>query len=257
MPAATLQWKIRLKAEAHLTGPDSPTSGLPTLMVPMSIEPSALQFDPTIFSYNCNSYSLSNELLSTQFPSTFTLNPIPPIADFTQLQPQQWRLSITSSSSSSGASLSPILEPSTAMPEHTYSRTRTPCTPICRGYACSPHAWTRPPTSLPKNSHYQYVLPFYFSHHTYLLHSLTHSFQPYTNPNSQFPAIPALPPLLPPHPPNHPPTPQRHQHHPCHPSSQRQCEWRGWWCWGCVTSHLKMSHTTIKRRYCMNLNARI
>ena len=41
-------------------------------------------------------------------------------ADFTQLQPQQRRLSITFSSSSSGASLSPILEPNTAVPEPTY-----------------------------------------------------------------------------------------------------------------------------------------
>lgn len=72
----------------------------------MSIDPNALHFDPMKFStYDADSHLLSNELLSAHFPFTFQPNLG---NDFSQ--PTR-RLSVTSSSSSSGASLSPVMEP--------------------------------------------------------------------------------------------------------------------------------------------------
>jgi len=153
----------------------------------MSIEPSALHFDPTKFSYNYDSYSLSDELLSTQFPSTFAPNPIPPTADFTQLQPQQRRLSITSSFSSSGASLSPILKPSTAMPEPTYDDPTAELAHRARQFAGVMLA-------VPMHGHAPgcSTLPFLTP---YLLTPQPHPQLPTLyNPNSLFPAFPALPP---------------------------------------------------------------
>jgi hypothetical protein len=69
----------------------------------MSIDPSALHFD--------YQHDLSQQLLSVGYPFTFT--PHEPSYNndpFFGLKPR--RLSITSSSSSSGASLSPVMEPS-------------------------------------------------------------------------------------------------------------------------------------------------
>jgi hypothetical protein len=96
----------------------------------MSIEPSALHFDPMKFNLN-SSYpydSYSNDLLAPQFPFTFhsVYNPSLSSSDSSpQLSTQgRRRLSITSSSSSSGASLSSVSD-SISTPEVPADRAQT------------------------------------------------------------------------------------------------------------------------------------
>ncbi|THU83083.1 hypothetical protein K435DRAFT_734288 [Dendrothele bispora CBS 962.96] len=73
----------------------------------MTIDPNALQFDNQRINFNPQDFAPSNLLAPDQsFPFTFKpRSPVTPAAI-----PQQRRLSVTSSSSSSGASLSPIVE---------------------------------------------------------------------------------------------------------------------------------------------------
>lgn len=81
----------------------------------MSIEPSALHYDTTKFNFSYDDHfnALSSELLATQFPFAFQSG----MSDFSgsssdssQSFTKERRLSVTSSSSSSGASLSPVPE---------------------------------------------------------------------------------------------------------------------------------------------------
>lgn len=94
----------------------------------MSIEPSALHYDPMKFnfSYDDQFSALSSELLSGQFP--FGFQSALSASDFSgsssDSSTKERRLSITSSSSSSGASLSPVPE-SLPSPHASYS-TDTP-----------------------------------------------------------------------------------------------------------------------------------
>ncbi|KAF9486247.1 hypothetical protein BDN70DRAFT_846753 [Pholiota conissans] len=81
----------------------------------MSIEPSALHYDPMKlnFSYDDQFSALSSELLASQFPFTFQSSISG--SDFSSGSSsdssiKERRLSVTSSSSSSGASLSPVPE---------------------------------------------------------------------------------------------------------------------------------------------------
>lgn len=82
-----------------------------------SIEPSALHYDPLKynFSYDDQFNALSSELLATQFPFAFQAGLAAgdfsgSSSDSSQSFTKERRLSITSSSSSSGASLSPVPE---------------------------------------------------------------------------------------------------------------------------------------------------
>ncbi len=83
-----------------------------------SIEPSALHYDPMKynFSYDDQFNALSSELLATQFPFAFPAGLAAgdfssgSSSDSSQSFTKERRLSITSSSSSSGASLSPVPE---------------------------------------------------------------------------------------------------------------------------------------------------
>lgn len=86
----------------------------------MAVDPSALQYNNT-HSYNTGTFDLpsyhndqvANELLSASFPFTFNSTG----DDFSALQGKERRMSVTSSSaSSSGASLSPVLEHTNAVP---------------------------------------------------------------------------------------------------------------------------------------------
>jgi hypothetical protein len=87
----------------------------------MSIEPSALHFDPTkfnIYPYDLHSPPYSNDLFAPQFPFTFQ-SPYSTSLSSSDSSPQlstqgRRRLSITSSSSSSGASLSSVSDSNSA-----------------------------------------------------------------------------------------------------------------------------------------------
>jgi hypothetical protein len=79
----------------------------------MAVNPNSLHFDYARMAYplqpsDYNQYGpLSNELLSASFPFTFSADHAVP--NFAESNAKPRRLSITSSSSSSGASLSPVL----------------------------------------------------------------------------------------------------------------------------------------------------
>jgi hypothetical protein len=81
----------------------------------MAVDPSSLQYNNVGFDLN---QQLSNEFMSASFPFTFNAHPSP-LEESAGANVKERRLSVTSSSesSSSGASLSPVLEHTSAVDE--------------------------------------------------------------------------------------------------------------------------------------------
>ncbi|KAL4267818.1 BHLH domain-containing protein [Pleurotus pulmonarius] len=93
----------------------NPYSGVMDFASNMSIDPSALHYNPATASLGVMSAEQHYPFTyhESHFPYPFHGDMLPTFADSLAV-PQQRRLSVTSSSSSSGASLSPVLEHSTA-----------------------------------------------------------------------------------------------------------------------------------------------
>lgn len=83
----------------------------------MAVDPSALHFNPVVFqdlqhTNSSNQHLEYPTLDSSSYPFTFAASEAPQTLSIDTLEPRQRAMSVTSSSSSSGASLSPIPEAS-------------------------------------------------------------------------------------------------------------------------------------------------